>query len=278
MMTEFPRNLRYSPVNWLIVNWGHNGQAFNDCGLPKPTPCRVKNTPVPEVCKPLPIREMIDTYDWERFIPETIVGIEDPDEDIAANYIRQAAIDFARRGRVLQREILIQLQPEQCTYPLEPYEDEDIIGVIGVALDDEPPCGCGQDHCTATWPSGLEFRADIARKQVTLHDGPNSCRACDDRQTLRILVWSAPNESACAYDVFLYDHFREAITMKARHDYIINLHYKDRDLLRVRPDPQTYERRVLSAKRQATMGHSMSKTPRGSAMWGSNRVRTRRLF
>lgn len=277
MMTEFPRNLRYSPVNWLIVNWGHNGQAFNDCGLPKPRPCKVARERSEPECKPLPIREAIDTYDWERFLSETIVGIEDPDEDIAANYIRQAAIDFARRGRVLQREIFIPLQPGVCTYPLEPYDDEDIIGVIGVAIDEDEPCGC-KNNCTATWPSGLEFRADIARKQVTLHDGPNSCGACDDRSILRILVWSAPTEDACAYDVFLYDHFREAITMKARHDYIINLHYKDRDLLRVRPSLDTYELKVLSAKKQATMGHSMTSRPQGHAMWGRSQLRTRRLF
>ena len=63
---------------------------------------------------PLPIQEAIDTYDWERFLPEIMVGIDDADDEIAANYAREAAIEFAKRARVLQREVVVRLEPGVC--------------------------------------------------------------------------------------------------------------------------------------------------------------------
>lgn len=275
MRKEFPRNLRYSPLNWLIVNWGFNGSAFPDCGLPEPLPCvEPKEGKAPE-CVPLPIREAIDTYDWERFLPEIMVGIEEPDEDIAANYAREAAIDFAKRARVLQREILIPIQPEECTYPLEPYDDEHIIGVIGVSMDNKPACYCS-DGCKVRLPNGIQFTADIARGEVRLESDVRG-RCCDKPQLLRILVWAAPTEDSCAYDAFLYNNFRREITNLARRNYILALHFRDRDLLRVLPDLAVYERDVMLGKKKAMTPHSIQVNNSGSGMWGYNGPR-RRLF
>lgn len=262
---QFQQNLRYSPVNWLIVDWGFNGVAFNNCGLPQPLPCPEEPEPGTPVCRPLPVREAIDTYDWERWLPEVLVGVDDPDEEIAANYVREAAIEFAKRARVLQRQILIPLQPGTCTYPVEPYEGEQIIGVIGVAFDRDVACGCNTS-CSGFMPNGVPFTLDTARNELHL-EAPPGGDCCTSARTLRMLVWAAPAEDACAYDVFLYDRWRRDVTLMARRAYVMALHFRDAALVRSLPAEQAFERAVAMAKNKSMARHSWSVTPSGSGMW-----------
>ena len=162
-----PTHLRYSPVNWLIIDWSFNGQRFSDCGLPSPPPCEEPTEDSPAPCRALPIQEAIDSYDWARWLPEVIVGIEEPDEEIAANYVRQAAIRFCKEGRVLQREIVVELQPGVTTYPVFPYDGERIIGVIGMRMDGGNACGC---NGTGGSYGSMEWQLDVARNELQLCD------------------------------------------------------------------------------------------------------------
>lgn len=262
-----PRNLRYSPVNWLIVDWGFNGQAFNDCGLPQP-----QEAPVPEdvekdpCCDPMPIAEAINTYDWERWLPEVIVGIEDPDEEIAANYVREAAIEFSETSRVLQRQVTVRLQPGQRTYPVLPYDDERVVGVLRATLGFRPACSCPSTLSGSAY--GVNFAFDPARQQIEILDPEGRFEACRTGQTLRILVWSAPTESACRHDVFLYEHFRRNIARGARRHYALAVHYKDRELLQSLDSEDTFSRAMAIAKVRAGTRPSHGKLPIGSGMWG----------
>lgn len=236
------RHLRYSPRNYLIVDWSAHGQAFSDCGLPKPVPCLIGASACGDDClHPLPIQEAIDTYDWERFLPEVIVGIDDPDEEIAANYVRQAAIEFAKGSRVLQREVVIEVQPDIHTYPVFPYEGERIIGVIAVISDDGTPCSCAQ--FAGQW-EGQRWRLDCARNEFSLERVPKCGR-------IRLLVWASPTEDACAYDRFLYDNFRADITLGARHQYARTVHFRDRALMATIPALDDFNKAIVSAKSKA---------------------------
>lgn len=261
----FARHLRYSPVNWLIVDWGFNGVAFDNCGLPQPLPCPEPKPKGEAPCAALPVQEAINTYDWERWLPEIMVGIDDPDEDIAANYAREAAIDFAKRARVLQRQILIPLEAGTCTYPVEPYEGEQIVGAIAVAIGDMNPCH-SRDGCTAAFPDNMRFTLDVARNEIHL-ESPYMHHGCHSTGVLRVLAWAAPTEDACAHDVFLYDHWRRSITLEARRAYVTALHFRDHELMRTLPDRGEYERAILSAKRQHMQRSSHSPTNRTRGMW-----------
>lgn len=246
------QHLRYSPVNWQIINWSFNGRAFDDCCLPRPLPCPDKpEQPAP--CDALPIREAIDTYDWFRWLPEVLVGIDDPDEEIAANYVREAAIDFAKDSRVLQRQIIVELQGGVCTYPLYPYEGENIIGVIAAKLDEGPACGCA-DSCGGFVHTGLGYRLDVARNEITFEDR-SACASCHGR--VRLLVWSAPSEDACEHDKFLYDYYRREITLLARRNYANAVHFRDRLLMNSLPTAEAYNRAKVQAKVRA-MGKHLS--------------------
>lgn len=256
------RNWRYSPVNWLIIDWSQGGRPFDDCGLPEAPPCP-EDEEQEAVCKPLPIQEAIDTYDWSRFLPEVMVGIEDPDEEIAANYIRQAAIEFAQRARVLQRQIVIQLQPDSTTYPVFPYPEEQIIGVIGMKLDSGPACPCMEKAPCGGWYGEMQWRFDAARNELHLEGAPKS-------GLLYVLVWSASTEDACAYDKFLYDRYRRDITYGARRQYAEAVHFRDRLLIASLPPPERFERAVLLAKRQSMQRPSMWQQEAGSGLFGNS--------
>lgn len=237
------RHLRYSPRNLLIVNWGDTaGQAFADCGLPKPIPCLIGASACGDSClHPLPVQEAIDTYDWERFLPEVIVGIDDPDEEIAANYVRSAAIEFCKGSRVLQREVVIEIQPDVYTYPVFPYEGEMILGVLAVATPHSDYYQCLQFD--GQW-EGQRWRLDTARNEFTISGIPR----CG---LMRLLVWAAPTERACVYDRFLYDNFRAEITLGARHNYARTVHFRDRMLMATIPSLDDFNKAIVLSKSKA---------------------------
>lgn len=264
MQLEFPRNLRYSPVNFLIVDWGFNGKAFNNCGLPTPKPCEEPGEGPPALCRPLPIAEAIDAMGWQPWLPEVIVGVEDPDEEIAASYVRDAAIEFAKYTRALQRQILIPLQEGVCTYPVEPYAEEQIIGAIAAGVDERPAEKC-HSKCAGHIPAGGEYVLDTARNEVHLEqEWWHRCRP----GILRMLVWAAPTEQACAHDVFLYDRFRHDITVGARQRYVSALHFRDAALMRSLQASENFE--LVKARAKGKVLSTPSSQPhRESPMWSS---------
>lgn len=242
-MPFIPQHYRYSPINWLIVPWNDRGHQFNDCGLPQPRRDVPNMTPEfgPECCEGLPVQEAIDTYDWARWLPEVMVGIESPEPEIAASYIRETAIEFAERSQVLQRRVYIQLQPNTNVYPIEPYIGERVVGVIEVRPVIDP---------IFTWvvptnaPRRMSAAFDPARNTVTVHNA-ESCG------TLEILVWATPTEDACAQDVFLYNNFRRQIAQTARARYALAVHFRDRELMRTLRPLDLFETDIRLARVKA---------------------------
>lgn len=218
-------SLKYSPVNGIIVDWGIGSETFSLCCMPQPN-CEVEYTfcgSVEESCGPENIIEPVDTYDWHRWVPEIIVGLESASEDMAASYARRAAIKFARLGRVLQREVLVQLQQGVYRYPLTPFEDESVQGIVSIDSA-EGKCQC--DGCDKG-PYLGEVGVNIARQELTIIPHSNSC-GCHINgrgpKWLKVTVWSAPTEDSCKHDVFLYEQYREQITMGARSMFLPEAH------------------------------------------------------
>lgn len=266
-MAEKYQHPVYSPVNYLVVDWG-----FDMCSLPGPTPCPDDTEPEPLECVPLPIREAIDTYTWEQWLPEVIVGIEEPDEEIAANYIRLAAIEFSRRARVLQREIVIRMERGVHTYPVFPWPEERIVGVLGMRVEDQSGCQCA---CTCSgetaWSAfGKSYRLDVRRKELTVYSEAGSgytSGASQQPTLLRVLVWAVPTETACDHDVFLYDEFHETVSAMARLKYVQAVHFRDRALVNSLTPMAQLSVDILSAKRRAVRSNPDRRQAAGSGMW-----------
>lgn len=259
---------RYSPLNALIIDWSYNGDAFNACGLPDPLPCIDPPEPTEPACQALALREEINTYDWERWLPEVIVGIEDADEEIAASYIRDAAIEFCKRARVLQRVVVLEIQPDVRVYPFEPYDQENIIGVMGFAFPHQAACWCS--HATQGDAEGIDWRFDMARNEIELTG------ALRQHSQIAFRVWAAPTEEACAQDVFLYENFRSIIAQGARTKYALAVHFRDRALLSSLMTMDTWETQMIRTKNKVYRSPSTTTKPAGSTLWGNDCVRARR--
>lgn len=261
---------RYSPLNSLIVDWSYNGDAFNACGLPDPLPCDPAPTPTEPACHSIALREAIDTYDWERWLPEVIVGIEDADEEIAASYVREATIEFCKRARILQRVVTLEIQPDVRIYPFEPYEQENIIGVMGYAFPHQQSCWCSSPYQGCA--DGVDWRFDVARNEIELTGALRS------HSQIAFRVWAAPTEESCAQDVFLYEHFRGAIAPGARTKYALAVHFRDRALMQSLMTMDTWEQQMIRAKNKVYRSPSGSTQAHPSGLWGGGPARRRGLL
>lgn len=218
--------LRYSPVNGMIVDWGHDGVPFALCGLPQ---CAEERHPIVHHHRPhehceTPAIEAVDTYDWYRWVPEIIVGISDASEDMAASYARRAAIEFATKTRCLQRYVPVTLQPGVDRYPISPFEQERAKGIVSVESA-RGECRHGASPRTprssALQDVGGPFVHASSQEIRFMHPQELPCPHHHHHHKhglkhLLVKVWVAPSEDACAHDALLWDEYRSEITRGAR--------------------------------------------------------------
>lgn len=229
--------LRYSPVNGLVLNWSYNGVPFSTCGMPKPIEESCKAKPELFCCSGVaPLPELVDTYGWYRWLPEVCIGIDQPNEEIAANYVREVAIDFSKRSQVLQRKLYINVDKCNSVYPLETPTDESIIGVLAVVDNTK--------RCWFKWTSG-DFVFNRARQEIEIPRAPNLCGV------LEVIVWASPSESACEHDAVLYDMYREPIAYEARRRYVMANHFRDKVLVSSLLTNSQYSNEILKARKDS---------------------------
>lgn len=170
-------------------------------------------------CGEAPIVEVVDTYDWYRWVPEIIVGFDEASEDMAATYARRAAREFAIKARVLKRQIYIRLQRGVYRYPLEAFEDEDVQGVSSIESA-QGMCNC---ECHSHGLNIGRVSVNVAKQELQTEPIGGSC-GCHVNghgpEHLLVTVWSAPTEDSCKHDVFLYEQYRREITLGARADFL----------------------------------------------------------
>lgn len=225
-----PQHLRYSPVNGMIVQWGHGARSFSACGLPKPLYTHEQPQSAEACCenvKQLP--DAIEWAGWGRWLPEIGLGIQDFDEDIAAAYVREAAIDFAQLTQALQRSVFLRVEKNVYSYPLIANDHERIIGVMAIMDGDY------RIHTGASKRQNLTAVVKHGSDEVLLPPAlvQSACGYCARKEPyLELLVWSAPTEYACAHDVLLYNNHRRLITASARARYVSVLHYDNAALMR----------------------------------------------
>lgn len=275
--------LRYSPVNGIIVDWGIGSQPFALCGLPTRACEGPPPTPEPPPCDGgQTVVEAVDTYDWHRWVPEIVVGLEGANEDMAASYARRVAIEFATKSWVLQRQVAVSLQPGVFRYPVEPFEDERAIGVLSI---DSDKGGCACSNCAGIFIGDVHL--DQARQELVFTPPAGAC-GCHMGQGgpnhLLVTVWASPTEDSCRHDVFLYERYREQIARGARGRFMAEAHaygaYKtNRGYASARGDQLMFNRAdraeaqlredIRKARVEATAPVSASMQQQPPALWGS---------
>lgn len=66
------------------------------------------------------LAQQVKMVGLDRFLPELLLGASQCPSDIAASYIRQAAIDLCEQSNVLRRKIIVEAQAGVGDYLLEP--------------------------------------------------------------------------------------------------------------------------------------------------------------
>jgi hypothetical protein len=209
--------LKYSPRNGIIVDWAHGSQPFSMCCLPQrdctpPTPAK----PAPACTTALPMAETVETRDWHAFVPEILAGISGATEDMAAAYARQAGIEFAQKAWVLQRDVVMELQPKIYRYPFEPIGEERVVGALFI-LSSEGPCACNGSGGVFIG----EVSVDQSRQELVLANTVRAgcCGAHVNRRGPKFIlvrVFVQPTEDSCQVDAFMYERWRQAVTRGAR--------------------------------------------------------------
>lgn len=257
------RHLRYSPVNGMIVQWGMGAMSFGACGLPKPrfTPHTPAGSVQEYCCAQDQILQEIDWCGWGKWLPEVGIGIHDFDEEIAAAFVREAAIEFATTTRALQRSVFIHVEKDTYTYPLEPAPDERIVGVLAT-LDGNYRMSTGgtQQHGTsAVMRHGTN---EVALSPELVRSTHCGCKR--KSPIIELLVWSAPTEEACQHDCLLYNQYRKVITAAARTYYIGAMHYDNAALLRTVYPITSFKAECRKIKGQATAWIEAATSRRGT--------------
>ena len=147
----------------------------------------------------------------DEFLPELSLEVPELPADIIMNYVRSAAIEFAERTHVLQREITICLQPCVGNYILDAPDCTRIVAVSGICRGGtcrsqvtrltSSPCFVAGFGSSAWWE-----RPDI----IWFHPAPS----LPSEAVVRVSV--APAVDACEVDAILFNEHKEAIQAGAR--------------------------------------------------------------
>lgn len=79
--------------------------------------------------------------DFDGFLPELQLEIPELPDDIIMNYVRNAAIKFAEQTHILQREVVVCLQPCVPNYILEAPDCTRIVAISGICRSQDGCCG-----------------------------------------------------------------------------------------------------------------------------------------
>lgn len=149
--------------------------------------------------------------DFSDFAHEIKLAIGDVQDDLVANYVRQAIIDLCERSQVLVRAVDIDVQCGIEDYPIEVDEDERVVSIqricVGtqectssVVLRSSEPCNTGCTiHSHAIWFVPPD----------TLHIRPIPKQ--DKESAIRVFVAVAPTRDACTVDRIFYERYHEAV-------------------------------------------------------------------
>lgn len=148
---------------------------------------------------------------FSEFIPEIKLAIGEVQDDIVANYVRQAIIDLCERSQILRRTVTLDVQCGVEDYPIEVDEDERIVSIQRICVGNQEcmrptvlrvtePCDTGCTlHSHTIWfvpPDTLNIRP------APIQDRHNA---------IKVVVAVAPTRDACTADSVFYERYHETV-------------------------------------------------------------------
>lgn len=180
------------------------------------------------------------------FLPRVRLIAKGVPDDVALEYLGQAAVDFAVKSRLLKRRLVADIQASVQDYYLEAGEAEQIhlVQLVSVGCD----CGGGFSRTSCAVRGGycdsqngvFDF---LPPDKVWLKQPPEA----DVEEGLLVEYVAAPTQSACEVDRLLFDRYQDGIVSGAL-GYLLLMNqygFADPHLADV------YERRFKKAVNQA---------------------------
>lgn len=151
-----------------------------------------------------------ETVSLDGFLPELQLEIPELPDDILMNYVRNAAIEFAKRTGVIIRDIEIMLEPCVENYLMETLDCMVINKVLNV---------CRKGHPVVRVPTGRCAKVNCGGGMVMWWEEPNLAYftpAPSVEEYVTVTVSVIPSDDACEVDSILLSTYREDILHGAR--------------------------------------------------------------
>jgi hypothetical protein len=157
------------------------------------------------------VYDPLETVSLSDFTPEVVLAAKDCPHEIAENYLRHAAIDFAERSQVVVRALYVHVQACVNDYLLELPTCERIVSVQQVCNRDGCQAIVAATHGPCMLPCPLGCGASVAwfrePNMIFFSPAPNH----DLQDALKVDVATAPQRDACDLDRAYYEKYHEAV-------------------------------------------------------------------
>lgn len=155
---------------------------------------------------------------WDKFLGNVVYEAKGVPDDVAADYVRSAAIHVARRTGFLKRRYFMDVTPGFEDYYPQIHESEELNHLSMACLDGQCVELNGRPHCSAQWLCGCGYASlSFELPDVLRLEGLASCARSCSRPLGQLEVYGTvfPSETACEFDELLFRYHHAAIKARA---------------------------------------------------------------
>ncbi|QEY24780.1 hypothetical protein D0T90_10135 [Neisseria animalis] len=153
----------------------------------------------------------MDFVPLAEFLPRVRLIAKGVPDDVALDYIGQAAFEFAVKTRLLKRELVFDVQADVQDYYLEAGECEQVHLIRKIDLDCDV-CGTASCAVDAGYCANQNLLFDFEPpEKIWLKKRPDA----DAENAFRVEYVAAPTQTACEVDRLLFDRYQDAVVSGA---------------------------------------------------------------
>lgn len=162
----------------------------------------------------------IEHVPFDDFVHNLVFEIDGITAAEAADYIRKAAIDFARRTMLIRRRWYANVQECVTDYYLKSHAEEEVLGVAWVKVDGVT--AWHQNQCSPVHDCVIQCQRATAARFEFRHPDYVSVRAVDDRNpicpaaSIEAEFFVVPSRDACSIDRAFYTLYEDALEWRAK--------------------------------------------------------------
>lgn len=180
------------------------------------------------------------------FLPRVTLVAKGVPEDVALEYLRQAAQTLARESRLLKRELRLDVQAGVRDYYLANGDNEQVHLIHSVQYDKGADgSGCASSSCFVALKA---CRSDTFRfeppDKVILTKPPKA----DGEGTLFVQYFAIPTQNACEVDKLLFDRYHDVVVNGALANILLMRQYEFADPQMAMLYEQQFRKGITQAK------------------------------